>query len=102
MYVDLQNIPACAIFLIKNETVTKHRQLFERGQPSFHEFSRCKRGLKLAKTIQSRAEHVFFSLVPVIMDEVKRVKIVMTDTAYDFYMRKGTDKDQCFYLFLGE
>ena len=39
MHVDLENIPACAIFLIKNETVTKHRQLFERGQPSFHEFS---------------------------------------------------------------
>ena len=54
------------------------------------------------KKIESRAEHVFFSLVPVIMDEVKRVKIVVTDTAYDFYMRKGTDKDQCFYLYRGE
>ena len=39
MHVDLQNIPAWAIFLIKNETVTKHRQLFERGKPSFDEFS---------------------------------------------------------------
>ena len=42
---------------------------------------------------------MFFSLVPVIMDEVKRVKIVVTDTTYDFYMRKGTDKDQCFNFF---
>ena len=32
MHVDLQNIPACAIFLIKSETV--YQQVFERDQPT--------------------------------------------------------------------
>ena len=123
MHVDLQNIPACPIFFIKNETVTKHRQLFERGQPSFHEFSRCKRRLavslfprhsergakiavdgkvNVASLLQTRPETcaknpnqsraralLTGSLrIPVIMDEVKRVKIVVTDTTCDFYMGK--------------
>ena len=49
----------------------------------------------LRKKIQSRAEHVFFSLVPVIMDEVKRVKIVVTD----FLWEKGQIRISAFTFF---